>query len=46
MEYIYSAMLLHVAGKKITDENLRKDLMMNKHTIEKHCHRIGKQKKK
>jgi large subunit ribosomal protein L12 len=26
MEYIYSAMLLHSAGKKITDENVKKVL--------------------
>jgi len=26
MEYIYSAMLLHSAGKKITDENIKKVL--------------------
>jgi len=26
MEYIYSAMLLHAAGKKITDENVKKVL--------------------
>lgn len=26
MEYIYSAMLLHVAGKKITEENVKKVL--------------------
>ena len=27
MEYIYSAMLLHAAGKKITDENIKKVLL-------------------
>jgi len=26
MEYVYSAMLLHSAGKKITDENIKKVL--------------------
>jgi ribosomal protein L12E/L44/L45/RPP1/RPP2 len=28
MEYIYSAMLLHSAGKKVTAENLKKVQMM------------------